>query len=130
MFPFICNFFIFVYSFHLLTLKLLKYVKKSTVFPASIHNPCSVISALPLKYSNFLSLIDEYYNNCYITYVNNKEREDEESKPKDPTIGMTSTEVRESTWGKPDKVNKDTYSWGTLNNGYIITKDIFILKMD
>lgn len=30
-----------------------------------------------------------------------------------PSIGMTAQEVRESTWGKPYEINKDTYSWGT-----------------
>lgn len=105
-----------------------KYVNNTSYNKVEKNEIYDIIS----KYSNFLSLIDEYYNNCYITYityVNNKEREDEESKPKDPTIGMTSTEVRESTWGKPDKVNKDTYSWGTTeqwvynNKGYIYFKN-------
>lgn len=31
----------------------------------------------------------------------------------EPQIGMTADEVRESTWGTPEEVNKDTYSWGT-----------------
>lgn len=31
----------------------------------------------------------------------------------EPSIGMTPEEVRKSTWGSPDKINKDTYSWGT-----------------
>lgn len=31
----------------------------------------------------------------------------------EPSIGMTHEEVRNSTWGNPDKINKDTYSWGT-----------------
>ena len=30
-----------------------------------------------------------------------------------PTIGMTASEVRQSKWGYPDRINKDTYSWGT-----------------
>lgn len=33
--------------------------------------------------------------------------------PKPPAIGMTSDEVRLSTWGEPEKINKTTYSWGT-----------------
>lgn len=30
-----------------------------------------------------------------------------------PTIGMTAEEVENSTWGKPEKINTTTYSWGT-----------------
>lgn len=30
-----------------------------------------------------------------------------------PIIGMTAEEIRLSTWGDPDKINKSTYSWGT-----------------
>lgn len=44
---------------------------------------------------------------------NKIEKEYEENKTKDPEIGMTASEVRKSTWGEPDKINKDTYSWGT-----------------
>lgn len=42
-----------------------------------------------------------------------------------PQIGMTSSEVKSTNWGNPDKINKDTYSWGTTeqwvynNKGYI-----------
>lgn len=32
---------------------------------------------------------------------------------KEPAIGMTAEEVESSTWGKPEKINKSTYSWGT-----------------
>lgn len=31
---------------------------------------------------------------------------------KPPAIGMTAEEVRDSTWGSPNKINKDTYAWG------------------
>lgn len=32
--------------------------------------------------------------------------------PEIPSIGMTSEEVINSTWGNPEDINKDTYSWG------------------
>ena len=44
---------------------------------------------------------------------------------KAPQIGMTTSEVKGTKWGNPDKINKDTYSWGTTeqwvyyNRGYI-----------
>ena len=47
------------------------------------------------------------------------------NKKEKPKIGMSASEVRQSTWGYPDKINKDTYSWGTTeqwvykNKGYI-----------
>lgn len=31
-----------------------------------------------------------------------------------PQIGMTSEEVKKSTWGEPIKINKSTYVWGTM----------------
>lgn len=46
-----------------------------------------------------------------------------------PSIGMSAAEVRKSSWGSPDKVNKDTYSWGTTEQwvynkkGYIYFKN-------
>lgn len=54
-----------------------------------------------------------------------KERETLDGKPK---IGMTTEEVLNSTWGKPKKINKDTYSWGVkeqwvYDNGYIYFKN-------
>ena len=42
-----------------------------------------------------------------------------------PKIGMTEQEVRNSSWGEPQKINKSTYSWGTTeqwvygNNRYV-----------
>lgn len=32
---------------------------------------------------------------------------------KNPSVGMTADEVKQSTWGEPEKINKSTYSWGT-----------------
>ena len=32
---------------------------------------------------------------------------------KNPSVGMTADEVKQSTWGEPKKINKSTYSWGT-----------------
>ena len=47
----------------------------------------------------------------------------------DPAIGMTAAEVKSSTWGSPEKINKDTYSWGVReqwvygNGRYIYFQD-------
>lgn len=47
----------------------------------------------------------------------------------EPQIGMTSEEVKNSTWGEPEDINKDTYSWGTKeqwcypDNKYIYIED-------
>ena len=47
------------------------------------------------------------------------------NKPSKPTIGMSASEVRNTKWGAPDKINKDTYSWGTTeqwvykSHGYV-----------
>lgn len=47
----------------------------------------------------------------------------------EPQIGMTSEEVLNSTWGEPEDINKDTYSWGIKeqwcypDNKYIYFED-------
>jgi len=49
--------------------------------------------------------------------------------PKEPRIGMTSSEVRSSTWGKPTKVNKTTTAssvseqWVYSSSKYVYLKD-------
>lgn len=46
-----------------------------------------------------------------------------------PQIGMTADEVKKSSWGKPQKINKSTYEWGTTeqwvysNNRYVYFKN-------
>lgn len=48
---------------------------------------------------------------------------------KEPSIGMTAEQVKASTWGSPQKINKDTYSWGVReqwvygNGKYIYFED-------
>lgn len=46
-----------------------------------------------------------------------------------PRPGMTAREVRDSAWGSPDKINRDTYSWGVKEQwvydgrGYVYLED-------
>lgn len=46
-----------------------------------------------------------------------------------PRIGMSSSEVKNSSWGSPDSINKDTYSWGVKeqwvykDKGYVYLED-------
>lgn len=46
-----------------------------------------------------------------------------------PQVGMTADEVRNAKWGNPNKINKDTYEWGTNeqwvydNYGYVYFKN-------
>lgn len=40
------------------------------------------------------------------------EKETSSRIKKEPAIGMTAEQVEVSTWGKPDDINKTTYSWG------------------
>ncbi len=44
--------------------------------------------------------------------IEKAEKEKEEYEQNKPQIGMTATEVENSSWGKPKKINKTTYSWG------------------
>lgn len=78
---------------------------------------------------------DDYGDDIYVSrekYDENKERKEKELNEKkkqeikiEPYIGMTSIQVENSTWGKPKKINKTTYEWGTTeqwcysNNRYI-----------
>ena len=79
---------------------------------------------------------------CYTKYyrskgeVKSKEEKDQEEKDKKdkikdsiPQVGMTASEVKQTKWGSPDKINKDTYSWGTSEQwvyndyGYVYIKN-------
>lgn len=51
--------------------------------------------------------------NEYDTYYYESNNLNFPERLKEPKIGMTASEVENSTWGKPNKKNKDTYSWGT-----------------
>ena len=49
-------------------------------------------------------------------------------EPKEPALGMTKSEIENSSWGKPDKKNIDEYEWGieeqwVYNRGYIYFED-------
>ena len=54
---------------------------------------------------------------------------DDYQKPIEPYVGMTAEEVEKSTWGKPEDINKTTYSWGVKEqwvysgNRYIYLED-------
>lgn len=59
------------------------------------------------EFARFIFLYQEkYYNDL----DNRKQQYQQEKKPQ---IGMSHEEVKKSSWGSPDKINKDTYSWGT-----------------
>lgn len=53
----------------------------------------------------------------------------------EPQIGMTSEEVLNSTWGEPEDINKDTYSWGVKeqwcypDNKYIYLEDDIVTSI-
>lgn len=64
----------------------------------------------------------------------NEKKREEGSKRKEqlanvPKIGMTADEVRKTNWGSPNKINRTTYSWGTMeqwcysNNRYLYLED-------
>lgn len=52
-----------------------------------------------------------------------------------PQIGMTADEVLQSTWGKPEDINKSTYAWGVeeqwcySNYRYIFFEDGFVTSI-
>lgn len=58
---------------------------------------------------------DTYIDGEYFTsrYYVRPGKEYTEPKLEEPQIGMTYEEVKSSTWGSPDDINKTTYEWGT-----------------
>jgi len=64
------------------------------------------------KTQSFYFLDDINRINNYNQTVRENQKKNEVIK-KEPAIGMTASEVENSTWGKPDEINKTTYAWGT-----------------
>lgn len=89
----------------------------------------SIINNIIDNNSIFLDFLVSYRDNIYLKVIEERVEKQEKYKldnvKKEPTIGMSKLEVEKSTWGKPDKINKDTYSWGTTEqwvynkHGYI-----------
>lgn len=90
------------------------------------------LKELLTNYNDLISFLIEYRDNVYRYIRDNElqvayqEKESEEKLSKSiPKIGMTSSEVEKTSWGKPDRINKDTYSWGVHeqwvydNKGYV-----------
>lgn len=78
------------------------------------------------------------YNYYYKTKSELEAKVQEDTKVKEeksnlkksiPKVGMTTNEVKQTKWGLPDKINKDTYSWGTTEQwvynkyGYVYFKN-------
>lgn len=72
----------------------------------------------------FFDYLMSYRDNVYSPVRNatlsaEKEKKDEQDRidkelsKKEPKIGMSAEEVKKTKWGYPDKINKDTYAWGT-----------------
>lgn len=86
------------------------------------------------EHTHYIKKIYNFDKDSTTTYkkISNKvelppERQDTQ-QPKEPKVGMTKEEVERSTWGYPNKINKDTYSWGTreqwvYDKGYIYFRD-------
>lgn len=88
--------------------------------------------------ANGLSSYRKYYRSFEASEQANQKQLEEELTEKQqdnaiknsiPKVGMTSSEVRKTKWGSPDKINKDTYSWGTTEQwvyddyGYVYFKN-------
>lgn len=76
--------------------------------------PDIINNVIKQNYDYFNFLI-QYRNKVYLNYVNKKinEYNNDTNEEYEPKVGMTEEEVLNSTWGSPNKRNKDTYSWGT-----------------
>jgi len=88
----------------------------------------------------FIDFVIDYRNNYYapirIAQLE-AEREREEAQQADeeywknkiPEIGMSPEEVKKTSWGSPDKINKDTYEWGT-NEQWVYSKKGYVYFRD
>ena len=65
------------------------------------------------KYEADALTYDYEYDTFSVEKISNDIELPETSYVPEPSIGMTASEVTTSTWGKPKKINKSTYSWGT-----------------
>lgn len=87
---------------------------------------------------NGLGFYKTYYRDLNVAKQKNNEelervaaskQEKDNLKMSIPKVGMTSSEVRQTKWGSPDKINKNTYSWGTTEQwvynkyGYVYFRD-------
>lgn len=55
----------------------------------------------------------EYYGDTDKMCFKRSSKNEVTKKTTNPEIGMTSEEIEQTNWGKPTKINKSTYSWGT-----------------
>ncbi len=77
----------------------------------NVDNLSSGISSYRHYYRTF-ELSEQANQKQLEEYLSEKQQENA-IKNSIPKVGMTSSEVRKTKWGNPDKINKDTYSWGT-----------------
>ena len=102
--------------------------KVKTIFGSDVEeNSVSVICSGSGDYEFCIPKFLEQESVCTVSwntdilldYINSKPTEastesntKKETSKKDPYIGMTATEVRNSTWGNPSKINKTTTKYG------------------
>ncbi|MBQ6936660.1 MAG: hypothetical protein IJN49_08960 [Clostridia bacterium] len=85
------------------------YVFESKEYSSELSNALYVF-----EYSNG-EITYKYYYDIYticLEKISGDVKLPETSYIPDPSIGMTASEVKNSTWGSPKKINKNTYSWG------------------
>lgn len=58
---------------------------------------------------NMFELSDDDFSS---TFIRVEKFQEEIPEKLEPQVGMTAAEVKESTWGEPQDINKSTYSWG------------------
>ena len=85
----------------------------------AIYIPDLEVYIYPPKSEGAGNLIVKKESSSYTFYDNqnhmkNEAMEKAQNEPKDPTIGMTAEEVKASTWGLPQEINKTTYAWGIM----------------
>ena len=83
----------------------------------------------------------ENYSYCYehldsdTKSKNAQQKADEAAKNASPKLGMTKDQIRKGTWGEPNRINIDEYSWGTLeqwvyeDKGYIYFEDGYVTSI-
>lgn len=102
-----------------------------------------MLNNLIVEYKELIDFMRDYSEEYYLPIMEDEykqEKADREAKQEEkkreeelkksiPKVGMTSAEVKKTKWGEPDKINKDTYSWGTSEQwvyngrGYVYFKN-------
>ena len=79
-------------------------------FPDFVEIDPELVNNVLRKNYDYFHLLIQYRDNVFAEKIREDIAKNYTSKPQ---VGMSESQVRNSSWGSPNKINRDTYSWGT-----------------